>query len=129
VSESESSGESSGLGEIRVDRNNLYQEEVFTDLRVASVRRLTPIRPDGGVDDSRPVLFMAETQLMSQRGLLPVHGPIEAETLEEAWEKFPEAIQAAVERLMEEARELQREEASRIIVPEGPAPTGKIHLG
>jgi hypothetical protein len=46
--------------------------------------------------------------------------------------KFPEAIQAAVERLVEEARELQRREMSRIVVPgsmpAGPS-RGKFEIG
>jgi len=105
------------LSEIQVDRENLYQEEVFTDLKVATLRRLTPIRSDGSRDESRPVLFSAETQLMSQAGMVPVHAPIEATTLEEALDKFPQAINEAVERLMEEAREYQRREASRIVMP------------
>ncbi|MFP8874503.1 MAG: hypothetical protein VCB42_08220 [Myxococcota bacterium] len=113
--------EEKALGEIEVDRDNLYREEAFTDLRVATIRRLTPICADGSVDESRPVRFVGETQLMSARGLLPVSCPIEAETLDEAIGKFPEAVNAAVERMIEEAREIQRQEASRIVVP-GQAP-------
>jgi len=127
VSESES--EPKGLSEIKVDVDNLYREEVFTDLRVASLRRLVPIKVDGSDDPSRDPLFMGETQLMSQRGPLPVQCPIEARTLQEAIDKFPEAVQVAVERLIEEAREIQREEASRIIVPGQPPHGGKLTLG
>ena len=105
------------LSEIKVDSENLYREETFTDLRVATLRRMTPVRSDGSLDDSRPVLFMGETQLMSAGGLLPVNCPIEASTLEEAMAKFPDAVNAAVERMVEQAREMQRQEASRIVVP------------
>ena len=52
----------------------------------------------------------------------------EAASLNEAMDKFPEAIAAAVERMIEEAREAQREEASRIIVPGQPPPGGRIKL-
>jgi len=123
-----SESEPKGLSEIKVDSNNLYREEVFTDLRVASLRRLVPIKADGSDDPGREPLFMGETQLMSQRGPLPVQCPIEASTLQEAIDKFPEAVQAAVERLIDEAREIQRDEASRIIVP-GQPPPGKLTLG
>lgn len=118
------------LADIQVDGENLYREETFTDLRIATLRRLTPIRADGSDDASRPVRFIGETQLMSARGLLPVSAPIEAETLDDAIAKFPDAINQAVERLIEEARELQRQEASRIVVPgQGPmGPGGKIQL-
>ena len=109
--------EQKSLSEIKVDRDNLYREETFSDLRVATLRRMVPIKSDGSTDDSRPVLFMGETQLMSAGGLLPVSCPIEASTLDEAIEKFPEAVNLAVERMVEQAREMQRQEASRIVVP------------
>ena len=49
---------------------------------------------------------------MSQMGPLPVNCAIEATDLEEAIQKFPEAIAQAIERMVEEAKELQRQEAS-----------------
>jgi hypothetical protein len=118
------SEETNPLGEISVDQDNLYREETFTDLKVASIRRLSPIKADGIDDAGRPILFIGETTLMSQRGPLPINCPIEATTLEEALEAFPQAVQLAVERLMEEAREMQRQEASRIVVPGQGPPSG-----
>jgi hypothetical protein len=105
------------MAEMQVDLENLYREESFTDLRIAQIRRLTPVTPDGSEDEARKVIFIGETQLMSQRGPLPIHTPIDATNLEQAFEKFPEAINEAVERMVEEAKELQRQEASRIVVP------------
>ena len=64
---------------------------------------------------------------MSQMGPVPVQCRIEAQSLEEAVAKFPEAMKEAIARLVDEARELQRREASRIVVPTV-APTGKIEL-
>lgn len=122
---SEANPETSPLGDMNVDQDNLYREETFTDLKIASIRRLTPVRPDGSDDPERPLMFVGETTLMSARGPLPINTPIEAASLEEAFEAFPTAIQQAVERLMEEAREMQRQEASRIVVPgQGPAGGG-----
>ena len=127
-----SSDEVQHLAELKVDTANLYREEMFTDLRVATLRRLVPVRLDGTDDPSRPILFSAQTTLMTQAGPVPVSAAIEAKTLAEAAQKFPEAIQAAVERLVEEARELQRREMSRIVVPgtmpPGP-PRGKFDIG
>ena len=54
---------------------------------------------------------------MSDRGPLPIQAPIEAKDLNEAMDKFPEAVQAAVEKLIEQAREMQRQQMSRIVVP------------
>jgi len=116
------SEETSPLGELSVDRENLYREETFTDLKIASIRRLTPVTTEGADDPSRPTMFIGETTLMSARGPLPINCPIEASTLNEAIDAFPKAVQDAVERLMEEAREMQRQEANRIVVPgQGPA--------
>jgi hypothetical protein len=128
-----SSDEVQHLAELKVDTENLYREEMFTDLRVATLRRLVPVRLDGSDDPSRPILFSAQTTLMTQAGPVPVSAAIEATTLLEATQKFPEAIQAAVERLFDEAREMQRREMSRIVVPgampPGGPPRGKFDLG
>jgi len=115
------------ITEIEVDRDALYREEVYTDLKIASIRVLTPVTVDGKIDASRPVLYTGETQLMSQMGPVPVHAPIDAANLDDAIQKFPAAVNQAIERLMEEAREIQRREASRIVVP-GQPPPGKITL-
>jgi hypothetical protein len=114
-------------GDLRVDAANLYREDVFTDLQVATLRRLTPVKPDGTDDASRPVLFVAATQIMSQVGAVPISAPVEAKDLNEAIAKFPDAIRAAVQEMVEEAREMQRRESSRLVVP-GPGsipPAGK----
>ena len=117
------------LDSIQVDQNNLYREETFTDLKVASIRRLMPLKADGSPDESREIIFMGQTQLMSQGGLLPVQCEIEARTLEEAIQKFPEAVKLAVERMIEEAKEIQRRESSRIVVPGSSQLGGNFQLG
>jgi hypothetical protein len=105
------------LAEIKLEKQNLYREEVFTDLRVGSIKQLTPVTADGSRDLTRPMVFLGETQLMSQMGPLPVQARIEADSLEAAIAGFPEAVQAAVEAMIEEVKELQRREMSRIVVP------------
>lgn len=103
--------------QLQVDGDNLYREEVFTDLRVATIRRLTPVAKDGTVDPGRDVIFSAETQLMTPQGMIPVHARVEAADLTEVVAKFPDAINEAVERMIEEAREMRRQESSRIVTP------------
>jgi hypothetical protein len=105
------------LSEIKLDETNLYKEEVFTDLRVGSLKQLTPVTKDGSRDLARPMVYIGETQLMSQVGPLPVQTRIEAENLQAAIERFPAAIQTAVEAMIDEVKELQRKEMSRIVVP------------
>jgi hypothetical protein len=109
--------------ELTVDMENLHREEVFTDLRAASIRRLTPVKGDGSTDTKRDVVYIGETNIMTQMGPLPVQFPIEADSLEDAFKQFPEGVKGAVERLNERAREMVREESSRIVVPSA-APTG-----
>jgi hypothetical protein len=131
----ETVSEENPIGDLKADLENLYREEAYTDLKVAQVRCLIPIKTDGSPDESRERIYMGETTLMSPRGPLPIHCPIEgATTLQEALDKFPEAVNAAVEKLIEEAKEIQRQEASRIVVPGVapgggmPGPGGKISL-
>jgi hypothetical protein len=113
------------LTEIKMDETNLYREEVITDLRVGSIKHLTPVTKSGERDLARPMVFVGETQLMSQVGPLPVQTRIEADNLEAAIERFPAAIQTAVEAMIDEVKELQRKEMSRIVVP-GADTTSKI---
>ena len=112
-----------GAAEITVDVENLHREEVFSDLQAASVRRLTPVKTDGSTDTRRGVIYIGETNLMTQMGPLPVQFPIEAKSLEDAFSQFAEGVKGAVERLNERAKEMVREENSRIVVP-GAAPPG-----
>ncbi len=51
--------------DLKLDGNNLYREESFTDLKVGAIRKLTPVTTDGSLDISRHPIFMAHTQLMS----------------------------------------------------------------
>ena len=113
------------LSEIKLDEKNLYKEEVFTDLRVGSLKQLTPVTKEGERDLARPIVFIGETQLMSQVGPLPVQTRIEAENLQAAIERFPAAIQTAVEAMIDEVKDIQRKEMSRIVVP-GADTTSKI---
>ena len=106
------------LDDLKVDVGNLYREEVFSDLRVATIRRLTPVNADGSTDASRPMLFSVETQILTPQGMVPVHAPVDAASLEEAIEKFPAAVQAGLDRMIEEAREMRRQAASRIVTPQ-----------
>lgn len=103
--------------DLTFDLNNLYAEESFTDLKVGAIRRLKPVNPDGSDDTSREPLYFGQTQLMSPNGPLPVNCTIEATSLTDAIEKFPEAINGEVERIIEMAQKDQEKESSRIIVP------------
>jgi hypothetical protein len=84
---------------------DLWLEEIFTDRRVGTIRRMTPV-----------------TQVMSQMGALPINFVLEAKSLEEAAKMFGPAAKAGIERTVRELQELRRQQASSIVVPQGGLP-------
>jgi hypothetical protein len=111
--------------EFKLDRSNLYQEETFTDLNVGTVKRFTPVKPDGTPDKSRKTVFSGQSNLYTPHGPLPIQNMIPAKDLAQAFKRFPDAMEEAVKRLVEEANKIQNEKPSpliqtpqsRIIVP------------
>jgi hypothetical protein len=108
--------------EIKVDPKQLYLEEIFTDRRVGTIRRLTPVTKDGVRDQGRAVLYIGETQVLTPAGALPIAFEIGAGSLEEAAEKFGQLAKEAIERTVKELQEMRRQAASSIVVPQGPLP-------
>lgn len=120
---------------IEPDMNpkDLWFEEIFTDRRVGTIRRMTPVDGTGARDASREILYVGETQVMSQMGALPINFALEAKSLEEAATQFGPAAKAAIERTVRELQELRRQAASSIVVPQGGLPPmpgggGKIQM-
>lgn len=110
--------------DFTVNRENLYREENITDLKVASIRRLVPIKADGSRDESRTEQYVGSTQLMSPEGPLPLQAMLEANNIEEAFAAFPAAMEKAMAQMIDQfqkMQELQRKQRqqsdSRIIVP------------
>ena len=113
--------------DFRIDRSNLYREESFTDLKVGSIKCLTPVRADGSEDKTRKKIFVGSTNVMTPQGPIPIQGMIQAKELQQAIKKFPEAMDAAMDRLIEEAKKYQEKQQdensqiqkpdSRIIIP------------
>ncbi len=106
-----------------IDKNDLFREESITDLKVGSIRRLIPIKPDGTQDTARDEVFIGHTQLMSPEGPLPIQSELEAKTLGEAIDVFPATMKQALTEMIEQIQQLQRQrqaqerDKSRIIVP------------
>ena len=104
-------------GDLPVNEDNLYLEESFTDLKFASIRRLTPVKPNGIKDKNRKPIFMGQTQIMTPQGPLPIQSLLNARNLKEAVDEFPEAMKKAMEAMFQEIQKIQQKEESRIIVP------------
>ena len=103
--------------EIEMQANDMYREETFTDNAVGTIRRLTPVTSKGEPDASRAETFVGSTQVMTQAGPLPLNFEIKASTLSDAIAGFGAAAAQAFEQTMEELREMQRQQASSIVVP------------
>jgi hypothetical protein len=118
---------------LRINQNDLYKEEVFTDMKVAAIRQLTPVKTNGEVDKGRKIIYFGQTQVYTHQGPIPIQFPIaDAKNLQQAIDRFPDVMEQFMENLVQEAEEMKRQEQSRIIVPDsgiaqGPAP-GKIIL-
>ncbi|MFQ5485972.1 MAG: cytoplasmic protein [Desulfobacterales bacterium] len=100
------------------DKSSLYREESFTDLKVGTIRRLTPVKLNGSEDKSRNTIFMGQTSLMSPNGPVPLQAIIQAKEIQQAIKRFPEAMREAMDQLIEEAKKLREEEKSKIQKPE-----------
>lgn len=106
------------LAEARMDAQALYREEIFTDQRVGTIRRLTPVRNDGSDDPARPVLFVGQASVLTPMGSLPLSFELAATNLAQAVEQFGPAAQHAIEDAARELQEMRRQAASSIVIPE-----------
>lgn len=102
-----------------MDSTQVYREETFTDRKVGTIRRLSPVTADGSADAARPVLFVGQAQVMTPMGAVPISFELEALTLDAAIEKFGAAAEQAVQQTMRELQEMRREQASSLVIPEG----------
>ena len=104
-----------------VDKENLYREESVTDLKIATIRQLIPVKLDGSDDSSREIIFLGSTQLGTPQGPIPMQAELDATTLEEAMDLFPKAMEAETQKVIENFKRLheqqKKENDSRIIMP------------
>ncbi len=105
--------------EIKMETDELYREETYTDRRVGTLQILTPIKADGSPDSRRQPVYVGQTQILTPAGALPLSFELEASSLEEAVERFGDGAKAALAGAMQRLDELRREAASSIIVPGG----------
>jgi predicted esterase len=104
--------------DFKIDRSKLYREETYSDLKSGMIKRLVPVKPDGSEDKSRKQVFIGHTNLISPNGPVPIQNVIQAKELQQAIKKFPEAMQEAMERLIEEVKKYQEKERNQIETPE-----------
>jgi hypothetical protein len=112
-------------GDPRMNAAALYREDTFTDQRVGTVRRLTPVTAEGADDPSRPLLFVGQATVMTPMGSLPLSFELDGKTLAEAVASFGPAAQHAIEDAARELQELRRQAASSIVIPDAGSATLK----
>lgn len=116
--------------DLNMDANALYREEVFSDQRVGSMRRLTPVDANGNDDPTRDVIYVGQAQLTTPMGNLPIVFEIQADSIGAAAEGFAAAAEEAIESTAREIEEMRRQQASKIVVPQagGGIPGGGIQM-
>ena len=114
--------------DVTMDAANLWREEVFTDHKVGTIRRLTPVKPDGSADPSRKPLFAGEAQILTPAGALPLNFEIPAADLAQAIVGYGPAVQQAFNDTMEELKEMRRKASSSLVLP-GVGGAGLAGLG
>ena len=123
--------------EPKMDADDLYREDVYSDRKVGTIRVMTPVKHDGSTDLARPSVFVGQAQIMTPAGVLPLSFEIEATNLAEACAGFADGAKIAFEETMKELQEMRRQQASSIVIPEAGAaaalgqagtPRGKIQF-
>jgi hypothetical protein len=115
------------LEQMKMDAANLYREETYTDRQLGTLHILTPVDSKGEADGSRDTIYMGNTQLMTPYGAMPLSFEIEADSMEQALEKFGETAKQTLDHTIEEAKQYQRDQASSIVIPDA-ATASKIQL-
>jgi hypothetical protein len=101
-----------------MQKDDLYREDVFTDRNIGTIRRMTPVTSAGETDAARPVLFVGSTQLLTQAGPLPLTFEIDAESLDQAVERFSQHAEEALKETLDEIAAMRREQASSLVIPD-----------
>jgi hypothetical protein len=123
----------------KMDVNDLYREDMYSDRKVGTIRVLTPVKADGTPDPARATSYVGQAQIMTPAGALPLSFEIDAKTLAEACERFADGARVAFEETMRELQEMRRQQASSLVIPDagtasalagsgGLPPRGKIQI-
>jgi hypothetical protein len=130
-------GPTSNAPDPKMDVQDLYREDTYSDRKVGTIRVMTPVKPDGATDPTRATLYVGQAQIMTPAGVLPLSFEIEAKSLAEACSGFAEGARVAFEETMKELQEMRRQQASSIVIPDagaaaalgqGAPPRGKIQF-
>ena len=62
----------SNAPEPKMDSQDLYREDIYSDRRVGTIRVMTPVKPDGTPDPTRATSYVGQAQIMTPAGALPL---------------------------------------------------------
>lgn len=101
----------------KLNKDNLYTETHFSDMKLGSIAKCSPIvGTTGEVDAQRETIWFALTTIMTPQGPMDVRAQIkDVSTLDDACDKFGIAVNQHIDEMVKLAQEQQR---SRIITPE-----------
>jgi len=88
---------------------------------------MTPVTSEGVKDDSREIVYIGSTQMMTPAGPMPLNFELAGKSLGEAAQNFGEAANQSVEETMKELQEMRCQQASQIVVP-GQGGGGQIQI-
>ena len=114
--------------DINMNPDELYLEELFTDNKVGTIRRMTPVTSEGVRDNAREIVYIGSTQMMTPAGPIPLNFELAGNSLGEAAQNFGDAANQAVEDTMKELQELRRQQASQIVIPGQSGGGSKIQI-
>lgn len=100
-----------------LNKQKLHNESVYTDLEQGAIKVYSPCDVNGVVDETLEKTFIAITSIMTPNGPMQINAPIaDVKTLKDAIDKFGEAVNTHIEKMIEEAKRIQNEQ--RIITPD-----------
>ncbi|MCP4022315.1 MAG: cytoplasmic protein [Desulfobacteraceae bacterium] len=95
---------------FKVDKAHLYREETITDLKLASIKKLTPILADGSEDNTRETIFLGASQLTTPQGVIPIQSRLKAKSLDQAMDIFPAAMEIKVQQVLKHFQQLKEQQ-------------------
>jgi hypothetical protein len=93
----------SSMNILGIDKSSAYRTEDFTDDKAGAIVRLVPVTADGTQDPSRLERFIGKTNMQTNHGQVEIRFEIRAMSLEDAFDKWKDALQAQIDEMNSQA--------------------------
>ena len=92
----------------------IYKKETYVDMTKGEVDVFESIYAD-----KKETLYVAKGSIATPQGAVPISAEVkDVSSVEDAFEKFEEVLQARVDEIIEEAQKAHLEESKRIVTPD-----------